>query len=368
MSNNQPNESSTIARILRNWPWFIGGGTASILAVCSILLFVVAFISGSLNLFLFWRLNEFQVQVVAPVPTDTPDSTSAAIAGLLNVVTATPVPTNDPDAAAASESTLPIVTPTSPITELVPVAKVTSDAPSIPLSDPEPADTPVATQEDQAPSSSSEEPQFAIRTNSSSGDGLQNGDFETFQAIQKDGEDVFWKDKYPEQVGENWNVNVISEAKKNKIHLLSSPTFGQVAKDLYNGNGSNYAYGGGNSQVIISQYGYDVVLYQTFNVEPGKTYNFNGLIVSYYKGTDNPATPDKIFKRIGIDPTGGQDYESASVVWGDWIDKDHAWIDPSIETQAIEDAMTVFIQIENKEENVGATELNIVHIDKFKLE
>ena len=112
----------------------------------------------------------------------------------------------------------------------------------------------------------------------------------------------------------------------------------------------------------------ECTLYQTFNVEPGVSYKFSGLIVSYYKGTDNPATPDKIFKRIGIDPTGGKSYDGTSVIWGEWTDTDHEWINPSLAATAVGDTLTVFIQIENKEENVGSTELNIVHIDKCKFE
>ena len=149
---------------------------------------------------------------------------------------------------------------------------------------------------------------------------------------------------------------------------MSSPVFGRFAQQYFGGKGLNYAYGGGNSQVITSQYGYDLVFMQTVAVQPGRTYTFSGLIVSYYKGTDNPATPDKIFKTLGIDPTGGQDYQSPHIVWGKRDDQDHAWINPSVSATARAGAMTVFIRLENTERNVGATELNLVHLDKFKLE
>lgn len=199
-------------------------------------------------------------------------------------------------------------------------------------------------------------------------DGFLNGDFETFQARYRKGEPVVWRDKYPEEHGEHWDLDVHSEAKKRRTRIMSSPTFGRVAQDLYGGSGLNYAYGGGNSQVIASQYGFDVVLRQTIKAQPGRNYRFSGLIVSFYKGTDNPATPDKIYKTIGIDPTGGTDYGSGNVVWGTRDSTDHAWINPTVSATAINSAITVFIRLENTEENVGQTELNIIHVDKFELE
>ena len=106
---------------------------------------------------------------------------------------------------------------------------------------------------------------------------------------------------------------------------------------------------------------------QTVAAQPGQQYHFSGLIVSFYKGTDNPATPDKIFKTIGIDPYGGKDYKSSNIVWGTRDSTDHAWINPSIATTAQSNAITVFIRLENTEKNVGQTELNIIHVDKFTL-
>lgn len=200
--------------------------------------------------------------------------------------------------------------------------------------------------------------------------GLQNGDFETFRARKSKGEPKIWRNKYPEQIGNHWQMKMISEAKSGRAKVLSSPTFGQVTIDLYGNDGrvSNYAYGGGNSQVVMSQYGFDVVFRQNVRAEVGRKYRFKGQIVSFYKGTGHAATPDKIFKQIGIDPTGGEDYESNTVIWGERIDTDHKWIDPAIEATAESDTITVFIRIENTEENVGSADLNIVHIDKFTLE
>lgn len=196
-----------------------------------------------------------------------------------------------------------------------------------------------------------------------------NGDFEDFQPRLRNGEPRVWKGpRFPEEYGLHWQLKVISEAKKRRARFMSSAVFGRFAQAYFGGGGLNYAYGGGNSQVIASQYGYDLLFMQTVAAQPGRKYKFSGLMVSFYKGTDNPATPNKIFKTLGIDPAGGQDYRSPSIVWGERDSKDHAWINPSVEATAQSSAITLFIRIENTEKNVGVTELNLVHLDKFKLE
>jgi hypothetical protein len=195
---------------------------------------------------------------------------------------------------------------------------------------------------------------------------LLNGGFETFQPRIKEGKPSSWRE-FPEEYGEHWSFKLVSERKDNRTRVMSSPVFGQFAQRYFGGGGLNYAYGGGNSQVITSRYGFEVVFRQTVAAQPGRTYTFTGLIVSFFKGTDNPATPGKIFKTLGIDPTGGTDYKSASIVWGNRIDTDHAWINPSIQAQAQANAITVFIRLESVEKDVGETELNIIHLDRFEL-
>jgi hypothetical protein len=148
---------------------------------------------------------------------------------------------------------------------------------------------------------------------------------------------------------------------------MSSPVFGQFAQRYFGGGGLNYAYGGGNSQVITSRYSFDIVFWQTVAAQPGQNYTFTGLMVSFFKGTDNPSTPGKIFKTLGIDPTGGSDYRSQNIVWGERIDKDHAWLNPSVQAAAQAGAITVFIRLESVEKDVGETELNIIHLDRFEL-
>ena len=48
--------------------------------------------------------------------------------------------------------------------------------------------------------------------------------------------------------------------------------------------------------------------------------------------------------------------------------KDNEWRKPSLKVKAEKDAITVFIRLENVERDVGQTELNIIHLDDFRLE
>jgi hypothetical protein len=111
-----------------------------------------------------------------------------------------------------------------------------------------------------------------------------------------------------------------------------------------------------------------VVFLQTVAAQPGREYTFKGSIVNFYRGTNPPPVHDKIFKTIGIDPTGGRDYTSSNVIWGERDGRDNEWRYPSIRAKAKGDAVTVFIRLENTEYDVGRTDLNIIHLDDFKLE
>lgn len=195
-----------------------------------------------------------------------------------------------------------------------------------------------------------------------------NGSFDEYQPYHRDGENKFWKEpQFPEEYGKYWTLQLISE-RKSRLHLMHSGTYGKFAQKYYGGKGLDYHQHGRYSQVIASQYGYNLVFYQTVVAQPGRDYTFKGMIVSFYKGTSGERADGKIFKTIGIDPTGGRDYSSPSVVWGERDGKDNEWRYPSLRVKAAGQAITVFIRIENTEKDVGKTELNLVHLERFELE
>jgi len=196
---------------------------------------------------------------------------------------------------------------------------------------------------------------------------LLNGSFDDYQPRIRDGQALYWKEsRFPEEYGQHWELKVDRE-KKGRTHILSSKTFGEFTQRYFGGGGRDYHIHGRHSQVVTSQYYFDVIFSQTVAAQPGKDYTFSGAIVSFYKGTSGERADGKIFKTIGIDPTGGRDFKSSTVVWGERDGKDNEWRYPSIRVKAQSGAITVFIRLENVEENVGQTELNIVHVENFTL-
>jgi putative sterol carrier protein len=196
---------------------------------------------------------------------------------------------------------------------------------------------------------------------------LMNGSFDEYQPYFRDGENKFWKEpQFAEEYGKYWTFQLIKE-RKPRLHVMHSGTFGQFTKKYFGGSGLDYHQHGRYSQVITSRFGFDVLFYQTVAAQTGRDYTFKGMIVSFYKGTSGERADGKIFKTIGIDPSGGRDYSSPSVVWGERDGKDNEWRYPSLKVKAQTNAITVFIRLENTEKDVGTTELNIIHLERFEL-
>ncbi|MEW5958249.1 MAG: SCP2 sterol-binding domain-containing protein [Chloroflexota bacterium] len=195
---------------------------------------------------------------------------------------------------------------------------------------------------------------------------LLNGSFDDYQPYMRDGEHKFWRE-FAESYGAQWELVLISEAER-RIHPMDSGTFGLFTQKYFGGGGRDYHIHGKHSQVITSRYGFDLVLQQTVAAQPGRDYTFSGSIVSFYKGTSGERADNKIFKTLGLDPTGGRKWDSPTVVWGQRDGKDNEWRYPSLRVKAQAGAVTVFIRLENTEKDVGQTELNTIHLDNFKLE
>jgi putative sterol carrier protein len=197
---------------------------------------------------------------------------------------------------------------------------------------------------------------------------LLNGSFDDYQPYIREGEAKVWKEpQFPEQYGAHWALDLISE-RKRRIHVMDSGTFGKFTQKYFGGGGRDYHIHGRHSQVITSRYGFDLVLLQAVTAQPGRDYTFRGSIVSFYKGTSGERADGKIFKTLGIDPTGGRNWNNSSVVWSERDGKDNEWRYPSLRVTAQATAITVFIRLENVEKDVGSTELNIIHLDDFRLE
>jgi putative sterol carrier protein len=195
---------------------------------------------------------------------------------------------------------------------------------------------------------------------------LLNGSFDDYQPYIYDGEARMWRE-FPEEYGAHWTLTLISE-EEGRTHLMSSETFGKFTQKYFGGGGRDYHIHGRHSQVITAQYHFDLVFMQSVAARPGQEYSFSGSIVSFYKGTSGERADNKIFKTLGIDPTGRRDYNSPTVIWDERDGRDNEWRYPVVRATAQANAITVFIRLENTEYNVGRTELNIIHLDDFKLE
>jgi putative sterol carrier protein len=197
---------------------------------------------------------------------------------------------------------------------------------------------------------------------------LLNGSFDEYQPFVYKGEAKVWKEsQFPEQSGKYWKLET-HDVGKGRYHAMQSGVFGKFTQKYFRGGGRDYHIHGHHSQVFTSRYSFKITLAQTIAAQPGRDYTFSGSIVSFYKGTAGERADGKIFKSIGIDPTGGQEYYGSSVVWSPQDGKDNEWRYPSIKVEAQAEAITVFILLENIERDVGETELNIIHLDNFKLE
>ena len=189
---------------------------------------------------------------------------------------------------------------------------------------------------------------------------LANGPFESFQS--DNGQD--WRG-YPERYGQGWNVQALAE---DGLHFMDSDTFGQFLSATFGVPYLNYRLEGNLAQAFASRRRYDFVFSQTVPVTNGMDYAFGGKIVTFWKGAGGETNDTKIFKRVGVDPTGGTDYSSPNIEWTSWDGTDNAWTSPALAVAAAANQMTVFIQIDNIESDVGAAHLNTGYIDNFKFE
>lgn len=99
---------------------------------------------------------------------------------------------------------------------------------------------------------------------------LMNGSFDEYQPYFRDNENKFWKEpQFPEEYGKYWSLELARE-RKFRIHLMHSGTYGKFAQKYYGGKGLDYHQHGRYSQVIASQYGYDLIFYQTVAAQPGR--------------------------------------------------------------------------------------------------
>ncbi|MCS7259608.1 MAG: hypothetical protein NZ765_02340, partial [Anaerolineae bacterium] len=192
-----------------------------------------------------------------------------------------------------------------------------------------------------------------------------NGGFELFDPYTENGQPQFWRG-FPERQGRGWTVRVFSGA--DRLHFMDSDTFGRFLQTYYNTGYSNYHLEGERAPAFASHAAWAFVFSPTVTVDSGVDYAFGGKIVTFWKGPGGEVDHTKIYKRIGIDPTGGSDPLAAHVVWSEWDGRDNAWLGPTLAVTALSNRTTLFIQVENRGDNVGVPYLNTGYLDSFHFE
>ncbi|MGQ9503135.1 MAG: fibronectin type III domain-containing protein [Anaerolineae bacterium] len=192
-----------------------------------------------------------------------------------------------------------------------------------------------------------------------------NGSFDLFDPYYENGQPQYWRD-FPEMQARGWTVRVLSGA--DRLHFMDSDTFGKFLQSVYGLSYLNYHLEGDKAQAFASQYPFSFVFSQAVTVENGIDYAFGGKLVTFWKGPGGEVDHTKIFKRIGVDPSGGSDPLAASVMWSDWDSRDNEWLSPTIAVTAQADRATLFIQVDNHGDNVGVQYLNTGYLDSFHFE
>jgi hypothetical protein len=103
---------------------------------------------------------------------------------------------------------------------------------------------------------------------------------------------------------------------------------------------------GDDAQLFWSKKVFDAGLYQQVSgVTPGEYYGFQAGILHLYSDTKTDGSRDgKMFRSVGIDPTGGTDPTSPNVIWGLEEGLNADWFYPGVGAQAISSTITVFVR------------------------
>ncbi len=92
------------------------------------------------------------------------------------------------------------------------------------------------------------------------------------------------------------------------------------------------------------------ILQHLTGLTPGR-YGFRAKILtifqSSYMGPDAPNRDDKMFKAVGIDPTGGTDPQASTVIWSPWDGKHMEWRDLRAVAEITGTEATVFVAIDS---------------------
>lgn len=148
-----------------------------------------------------------------------------------------------------------------------------------------------------------------------------------------------------------------------KLHWMSSGQFGAAF------GGIDYHIEGNRAQNMWSAYQFDAGIYQQITgLTPGQGYGFDIAMVTFWRGPGYPDSDGVMVKQVGIDPTGGVDPTSSTVIWSEPDANDKAWVymDTAATAQAV--TITVFAKVQAPENtSSNHTDLDMVYFDAAHL-
>ncbi len=102
--------------------------------------------------------------------------------------------------------------------------------------------------------------------------------------------------------------------------------------------------------------------YQIIQATPGRKYRLTGWVYTLTQGEAKKPLDNNC--RLGVDPTGGRDPDSADVVWTDPTESQKKWMQISVEATAQTSRITVFLRHEMRRANTW----NLTLFDDLRLE
>jgi len=120
---------------------------------------------------------------------------------------------------------------------------------------------------------------------------------------------------------------------------------------------------GEDAQLFWSTKPFDAGIYQQITgLTPGESYGVQAGILQVYGKTTRPAQNGKMFRSLGIDPTGGTDPTASTVIWGPEESRTPNWFYPGVGAQAISSTVTVFVRVRSLDD-APTYEENSVWVD-----
>ncbi|MBE7550365.1 MAG: hypothetical protein HS126_04715 [Anaerolineales bacterium] len=168
-----------------------------------------------------------------------------------------------------------------------------------------------------------------------------------------------------EKIASGWQPFYIAagtyDASNNakKLHWMSSVQF------ALSFGGIDYHIEGNRAQNMWSSYEFDAGIYQQISgVTPGQGYGFDMPIVTYWRGPGYPDSDGKMFKQVGIDPTGGTNPTSSNIIWSSTNANDKTWVYMDVAATAQASTITVFARVQAPEnDSFNHVDLDMVYFD-----